>query len=105
MNVLTFSEARAGFKQALDEVCQEHTPTLITRQRGEHVVMLSLTDYTALVETLHLLRSPANAARLMESVAQFKAGKARVRDFSENEQQKTKTRKQAGGAECAPCLD
>lgn len=89
MNVLTYSEARAGFKQALDEVCQEHTPTLITRQRGEHVVMLSLGDYSAMLETLHLLRSPANAERLMESVAQFKAGKARNRDFPQNGKQES----------------
>ena len=103
MNVLTFSEARAGFKQALDDVCQEHTPTLITRQRGEHVVMLSLGDYSAILETLHLLRSPSNAERLMASIAQFKAGKARTRTFSGNDKQKNN--KQKDGEPSAASVD
>ena len=75
MNILTFSEARAAFKQALDAVCKDHEPTVITRQRGEHVVMISLEDYNSLQETLHLLGTPANADRLRRSIAEFKAGK------------------------------
>ncbi|MCS6457059.1 type II toxin-antitoxin system Phd/YefM family antitoxin, partial [Burkholderia thailandensis] len=54
MSLLTFSEVRAGFKQALDAVCKDHEPTIIARQRGEHVVMISLEDYNSLRETLHL---------------------------------------------------
>ncbi|WP_236167371.1 type II toxin-antitoxin system Phd/YefM family antitoxin [Pseudomonas fulva] len=76
MNVLTFSQARAGLKQALDDVCRDHEPALITRQRGDHVVILSLEDYKSMEETLHLLGSGENAKRLRESVAQHKAGKA-----------------------------
>ncbi|WP_414445299.1 type II toxin-antitoxin system Phd/YefM family antitoxin [Burkholderia sp. 22PA0106] len=79
MNILTFSEARASLKQAMDDVCRDHEPTVITRQRGEHVVILSLEDFNSMQETLHLLGSPANAKRLSESIAQFKAGKTSVR--------------------------
>lgn len=79
MNILTFSEARAGLKQAMDDVCRDHEPTVITRQRGEHVVMISLDDFNSMQETLHLLESPANARRLSESIAQFKAGKTSAR--------------------------
>ncbi|KAI3593136.1 YefM protein (antitoxin to YoeB) [Cupriavidus sp. U2] len=84
MNVMTFSEARAGFKQALDSVCKDHEPTVITRQRGEHVVLLSLEDYNSMQETLHLLGSEKNAARLRESIAEFRAGKASVKELPLN---------------------
>ena len=87
MNVLTYSEARASFKQAMDEVCANHEPTVITRQRGEHVVLMSLDDYNSIQETLHLLRSPANAMRLQESIAQLKSGKAKSRALLTDEQQ------------------
>jgi antitoxin YefM len=85
MNILTFSEARAGFKQALDEVCKDHEPTVITRQRGEHVVMISLDDYNSMQETLHLLGSPKNAERLRESIADFKAGKTVIKELLRDE--------------------
>lgn len=84
MNVLTYTEARAGFKQALDDVCDSHTPTIITRQRGSHAVLMSLDDYNSMEETLYLLRSPVNANRLMESIAQLKAGKAKPRELLSN---------------------
>ena len=74
MNILTFSEARAGLKQAMDDVCRDHEPAVITRQRGEHVVLISLDDFNSMQETLHLLGSPVNAKRLSESIAEFNAG-------------------------------
>lgn len=81
MNVLTYTEVRANFKQAMDSVCIHHEPTVITRQRGEHVVMMSLEDFNSMQETLYLLSTPKNAQRLMESVAQIKAGKTQVREL------------------------
>jgi antitoxin YefM len=95
MNILTFSEARASLKTVMDNVCNDHTPTVITRVSGEHVVMLSLSDFNSMEETLYLLRSPKNASRLMESVAQLKAGKAQIRELIRDEKQKG--RKQAAG--------
>jgi antitoxin YefM len=85
MNILTFSEARAGFKQALDTVCRDHEPTVITRQRGEHVVMISLDDYNSMQETLHLLGVPANADRLRQSIAEFRTSKTFVKDLLKND--------------------
>lgn len=89
MNVLTFSEARAGFKAVMDEVCKDHAPTVITRVSGEHVVMLSLADFNSMQETMHLLSSAKNAGRLMESIAQLRAGKARPRELVPNEKQES----------------
>jgi antitoxin YefM len=85
MNVLTFSEARASLKQAMDKVCDDHQPTVITRQRGEHVVMMSLADFDSWQETIYLLSSPKNAQHLMESIAQLKAGRIRTLELTDNE--------------------
>lgn len=95
MNILTFSEARACFKQALDSVCTDHEPTVITRQRGEHVVLISLEDYNSMQETLHLLGSAKNAARLRESIAEFRAGKTSIKELLTNEP-KAKGEEQSG---------
>lgn len=85
MNVLTFSEARAGLKSVMDDVCMDHSPAIITRQNGEAVVMLSLSDFSAIEETLYLLGSPKNASRLLASLEQLNAGKTRRRALVRNE--------------------
>ena len=77
MKAVNYSEARQNLASVMDAVCQDHDPMIITRQRGESVVMLSLEDYEAMQETAYLLRSPANAARLAESIAQIGASQER----------------------------
>lgn len=84
MQILTFSEARAGLKQAMDDVCRDHEPTVITRQRGEHVVLLSLEDFNAMNETMYLLGTASNASRLRESIAQHKTGATFSKDIPIN---------------------
>jgi antitoxin YefM len=76
MHVLTFSQARADLKQTMDDVCRDHEPAVITRQRGDAVVMMSLDDYNGMKETMYLMASPANAERLRESIVQLRSGKA-----------------------------
>ena len=87
MNILTFSEARASLKTVMDNVCKDHTPAVVTRVNGEHVVMLSLADFNSMEETMYLLSFANNASRLMESIAQLKAGKAQPRDLIRNDKQ------------------
>ncbi|QEY74668.1 type II toxin-antitoxin system Phd/YefM family antitoxin [Pseudomonas denitrificans (nom. rej.)] len=74
MQVLTFIQACADLKQIMDDVCRDHEPVAITRQRGEPVVMISLEDYNGMQETLHLLSSAANTKRLRESLDEVRAG-------------------------------
>lgn len=74
MDVLTYSDTRATLKSVMDRVVDDRSPVVIARKRGESVVMISLTDWNAIEETLHLLSSPANAARLHEAIAQLDAG-------------------------------
>lgn len=74
MDVLSYSDTRANLKEVMDRVVEDHAPVVITRQKAEAVVMVSLSDWSAMEETLHLLSSPANAARLREGVAELEAG-------------------------------
>jgi antitoxin YefM len=74
MQVETFSRARANLKAVMDRVVADHVPVTIARQSGENVVMVSESDWASIEETLHLLSSPRNAARLMEAVQGLEAG-------------------------------
>ncbi|MGZ4953531.1 MAG: type II toxin-antitoxin system Phd/YefM family antitoxin [Methylobacter sp.] len=78
---ITLTEAHANLKTVLDDVCQNHAPTIITRQDGKSVVMVSLADYNSRVETLYLLGNANNVKNLAESIAQLKAGRSAVRQF------------------------
>lgn len=65
---VSYSELRSNLAKYMEDVCDSRTPLHITRQNARSVVMLSEEDYDGIVETLHLLRSPANAARLLRAV-------------------------------------
>ena len=81
MKAITYTAAREGLASAMDEVCRDRAPLIITRNRDQSVVMMSLDDFQELDETAYLLRSPANAARLMESVADIRKGNVVVVDI------------------------
>jgi antitoxin YefM len=74
MDVLTFTDTRAKLKDVMERVVNDHAPVVITRQKAEAVVMVSLADWNAMEETSRLLSSPANAARLREAIAQLDQG-------------------------------
>ncbi len=82
MQVISYSEARNSLKSVLDAVTNDVDVTIINRRDASNAVLMSLDHYNSLMETLHLLQSPANAANLLESIAQLKAGKASVRALS-----------------------
>ncbi|GAB3536875.1 hypothetical protein GCM10027403_19130 [Arthrobacter tecti] len=79
---ITASEARKNLFPLIEKVNDDHTAIEITSKRGSAVLM-SLSEYEALEETAHLLRSPVNAERLLESIAQHRAGKAAARQLEE----------------------
>lgn len=83
MRSLTFSEARGNLKRVLDEVVEDHVATIIKRRDAEDAVVMSLSDYNALQETMYLLSTPANARHLMESIAQLRAGKTKARKLQD----------------------
>ncbi len=65
-----------------NKVCDDHDPVIITRRNESSVVMMSLEDFQALEETAYLLRSPKNARRLLESIAQLESGDGSERELS-----------------------
>lgn len=78
MRVVTFSEARKHFKDVLDAVNDDADATIITRRDADDAVVMSLDYYNSLMETVYLLKSPANAAHLAESIVQYQSGKSQV---------------------------
>lgn len=74
MDTVTFSNARKQLKSVLDTVVDNADATIITRRDAESAVVMSLDHYNSLMETVHLLRSPANAAHLERSIDQFRSG-------------------------------
>lgn len=74
MQSVTYSEARENLKKVMDKAVADRAPVLITRQRGENVVMISADEWAGMEETLHLMASPANAKRLMDGIARFDVG-------------------------------
>lgn len=77
MMAITASEARKKLFPLIEQVNDDRTPVEITSRRGD-AVLISRADYEALEETAHLLRSPENARRLLESLSQARRGKRRA---------------------------
>ena len=83
MATITYSEARSKLAETMEKVCDDHAPIIITRKNSRSVVMISLDDYEALEETSYLLRSPRNARRLLESIAELASGRGTKRTLIE----------------------
>lgn len=83
MEAITYSWARNHLAQTIDEVCDNHQAMIITKKNDKSAVLISLDDYQALEETAYLLRSPANAKRLMDSITELEAGLGKERDLIE----------------------
>lgn len=70
MDAITYTKARKNFTAIMNKVCEDHSPIIITRQKENPVVMLSLEDYNAIEETLYLMKTSKNASRLIRSIAE-----------------------------------
>ncbi len=79
MDAITYTHARANLAKTIENVCDDHSPVIVTKSRDRSVVIISLEDYQALEETAYLLRSPANAQRLLEAMKQLESGGGSVK--------------------------
>ena len=81
MDVITYTDARNTLKDVMDRAINDRENVVITRRHGEAAVLMSLDEFNAIQETLHLLSSPRNAARLLASVARLDAGQGDEHDL------------------------
>ncbi|TAJ55657.1 MAG: type II toxin-antitoxin system prevent-host-death family antitoxin [Nevskiaceae bacterium] len=83
MRVVNFSEARNNLKAVIDGVVEDADYAVISRRDAPDAVLMSLDTYNSLMETVYLLKSPANAAHLQRSVEQLRAGKAKPQPLAD----------------------
>lgn len=83
MKSISYTSARSNLARTMEQVCEDHAPIAITRKGEGAVVMMSMADYQSLEETASLLRSPKNARRLMEAIAELESGKGKKRALAE----------------------
>lgn len=83
MSSVSYTELRGNLAAYMDQVCDDRAPLVVTRQNARSVVMLSEEEYEGLIETVHLLKSPANAARLLRAIKEADDGKLVARELIE----------------------
>lgn len=84
MKTMSYTESRANYAQVLDDVVNNREETIITRAGHEPVVIVALADYESLRETAYLLRSPANAHRLLGSIESLERSHGTQHDLIED---------------------
>lgn len=83
MRIVNFSDARNSLKAVIDQTVEDADVTVISRRDAPDAVVMSFDYYSSLMETVHLLSSPANAAHLARSISQLRAGQAKHRALIE----------------------
>ena len=81
MKTMSYTESRARYAEVLDSVVNDREEVVITRAGHESVVIMSLADFESLRETAYLMRSPANARRLLDAMERLEAGRGAHHDL------------------------
>lgn len=74
MDLVSYTDARQNLKDIMDRVVEDMTQIVVTRQKSEPVVVVSLAEWNSISETLHLLSSPKNAERLLSAIRELESG-------------------------------
>ena len=85
MKTMSYTESRARYAEVLDGVVNDREEVVITRAGHDPVVMVSLEDYESLKETAYLMRSPANARRLLDAMERLEAGRGEAHELAETD--------------------
>lgn len=85
MKTMSYTESRARYAEVLDGVTNDREEVVITRSGHEPVVIVSLADYESLRETAYLMRSPANARRLLDAMERLESGRGEHHDLVETD--------------------
>ena len=83
MRIVNFSDARNNLKQVIDRVVENADVAVIARRDAPDAVLMSLDIYNSWMETVHLMKTPANAAHLVESIRELRAAKTRERALAD----------------------
>ena len=83
MEAINYTTFRKKLAHIIDKVNDDHSPVLITRQKGQTAVLMSLEDFKAYEETAYLMKSPKNAERLNAAIVELEAGKGIDRELIE----------------------
>ncbi len=78
----TYTQARANFAALLDDVAENREVVIIKRRGSEDVAMIAADELAALLETVHLLRSPNNAKRLLASLQRARQNNGMPQDLN-----------------------
>jgi antitoxin YefM len=84
VKTISYTESRARYAEVLDSVTNDREEVIVTRAGHEPVVIVSLDDYESLRETAYLMRSPANARRLLDAMEELEDGRGEARDLIED---------------------
>jgi antitoxin YefM len=85
MRVIDFSDARNQLKQVIDQVVEDADFTVIARRDAQDAVVMSLDTFNSLMETLHLMKSTANAKHLKKSITQYRKGQTKTKGLVDAE--------------------
>ncbi len=98
MKIINYTDARNGLKTVLDQVIDDADVTVITRRDAPDAVVMSKEHYDGIMETLYLMRSPANAERLLRSVANTRKGNYKVRELIHAKEPENAKAKETAGS-------
>ena len=85
MNTICYTESRAHYAEVLDGVVNDREEVVVTRAGHDPVVIVSLEDYESLRETAYLMRSPANARRLLDAMERLESGRGETHELIETD--------------------
>jgi len=81
MEITTLTDFRQNMKAYFDTIFKLGTPLFIARPKGKDMVIMCKDEYESMLETFHLLKSPANANRLLNAIEKDKKGEGNVREL------------------------
>lgn len=85
MRTMSYTESRARYAEVLSSVVDDREEIVITRAGHESVVLVSLDDFESLRETAYLMRSPANARRLLDAMERLESGAGEAHELAEDD--------------------
>ena len=85
MIAINYSTARRYLKEYCDKTVNDFETVIITRERGENVVLMSEGEYNNMLENLYVRSNQKDYNELLASIQQLKSGKGKVRELVEDE--------------------